>query len=124
MPCITACRTGAHLNTLLVPAFMANLTPQQQLLLITTNDAVREAFIGVFHRLQRAVNNVFVSKVNCYEMPWAIVGPNIILNIAEQISLYNYLASNRSSGLAYLVFNAQRIQGTLDRQRRTLYAGT
>jgi hypothetical protein len=106
-----------QLNDLLVPKSLYGKSQSSQISILTSNcTGVRNSLLGLYFRLQGSTNRA-PSRVIVLLYVLTRTGTSFALTPRQQFSLYNYLNANRSSGLAYLMFQARQIQ-----QRNQYYA--
>jgi hypothetical protein len=107
-----------ELNSLLVPANLADLTTAQQNNILGSNEALRGAYIKFFYDLQYKANKYKpcgppVTALYMFKSDGDIIG----LSGCQQIGLYFYFISNKSTGLSRLIAQSFKIQEQLQLQR-------
>lgn len=106
-----------QLNQLLIPKTLIGKTATQQIQILNRNaGGERTSILNTFFILQGSANRI--PRRNQLLYLRTSTGTSFALNAAQQISLYYYLISNRTTGLAYLLFQSRQIQAKVDRMRQ------
>jgi len=109
--------TAFQLNTRLVPQALVNLSVPKQNMVLCMNCSLRDELIKLFWNLQVSANRAtqgggMLLNVNDSS------GKNFGLMVRQQLSLYHFLLSSRSTGLARLIHQAKIYQNQINRARR------
>lgn len=115
-PSLTACQ----LNIRLIPKSLSGLSQEQQNVILRTNSILRSQLISLFWNLQMTNNRstreggMLLYVIDSKDKRFGLL-------VRQQIALYHYLISNKSSGLARLIHQAQQYQNIMNQKiRRTI----
>lgn len=108
---------AAQLNLLLVPKFMVGKsTKVQNGMLMRDFNGVRSALCNLFYQLQHKANKGNLTTIRQLTL-LTNTGSKFTLSAAQQVSLFRFISSNRSTGLASLVFRAQQFVVCINRAK-------